>query len=1287
MYLDYSKIKSGRVERPVLLLQTLAGKSIGTVPLAYNIKFDIRYADVSEISFDVPYMNDGKINPYYDATTSYKMIYTKNLGIYVLASPQKNGDGVKEIKTVHGYSLEKLFERKRLYLEEGTYDFWNPAHPSDTILGRIIETDTTWSVGYVDPKLIGCYRTFDEYDSDPLTFCYNNAAEKYQCAVVFDVYNKTINAYDASKSRGTLPIYLSYENLVSTAGVTELTDDIVTKLRVYGADGFTIRDVNPTGADYLIDLSWFIHNGDLDIKIENSTETLAERVTAWQAQIKNRQQYYTGLIAARSSKTAQRIAADVDLTTLNGELETLTIQQSVTVQALALETTDSGKAAQQASLTTINGRITAKQREITAKEAEISALQSEIDEYASNIRSINDELAFTKYFTEEEQKVLNHYLIENGVTEETFVATDVDISVSGVTSTISGSVNVSGAEIERVNLSGKQMHTIAGGVLTVADANISADIVRGTLEVNTGSNDYVLTAYLGTTTYGDHSFPSGMITISGKYTQFSSDVSAQYSGELLEYKGSQFTLNVSTSNVFFTVNVNDYQKYSVAQELYEYGAEVLDEYAWPVYEFQIESGNFLFVKEFEPFKDKLELGKAVHLSLGSDGNITANIIGVTLNFDNPADFTLTFSNQFQMKDGTERWRKDIAQAGASSRSFDASKYIYNRTANKTAQVSQFMEGQLNAAVNTIIGAQNQSVVINGAGMLVGGESPFQIRIVDSMIAMSDDSFKTAKIGIGRFASPETGIVWGVNAEMLAGKAMITNKFIMEDVTDDGTMMFKLDQTGAWLYNSRMVLQGQKGGLMIFDPKYGIVAGDKLLFDTNGTTVTPEFIDSRGDIAYDSDGMPKNANFFLDINTGDAYFRGKVLAKSGQIGGFTIEESYLHTGSGKSYVALNGSTSNNQSLYALWAGATAPGSAPFWVKKDGTMYAKGATFGGVTNLSGNIQYQKDTGNDDEGWLIGCGINVNNGNFYVDKNGNVTMKGSINLTGSITWSSTNTPVQYQFSSNGYSWHNTMYSTDYYRRDSLDGGKTWGGAYQFRGTDGANGRDGVDGSDASVTRANIYRAMLSAYSSDGLYSYNGALLINASAIKTGTIDAGSVYLADRYGGFCRATGSDGMNTTYGAKMYGSNGEYGDEYVFVSNKGARMGAGGNYLWIGAGGLHSSVELSVDSDRKFKNEIEHDAARYETFFSALRPATFLLDREKDGKRHLGFVAQEVEEAMQTAGLTYNDLALLDIFDQENAEKVMEKTYGIRYGEFIALSVHMIQMLMQRVEKLETAQK
>ena len=95
--------------------------------------------------------------------------------------------------------------------------------------------------------------------------------------------------------------------------------------------------------------------------------------------------------------------------------------------------------------------------------------------------------------------------------------------------------------------------------------------------------------------------------------------------------------------------------------------------------------------------------------------------------------------------------------------------------------------------------------------------------------------------------------------------------VLENANDEGVMQFKIDATGAWLYNASYVMQHDDGGLMIFDPRYGIVAGSKLLFDTNGTTVTPEFLDEYGDIQFDSDGMPKNANFFLDARDGSAYF--------------------------------------------------------------------------------------------------------------------------------------------------------------------------------------------------------------------------------------------------------------------------------------------------------------------------------------------------------------------------------------------------------------------------------
>lgn len=85
----------------------------------------------------------------------------------------------------------------------------------------------------------------------------------------------------------------------------------------------------------------------------------------------------------------------------------------------------------------------------------------------------------------------------------------------------------------------------------------------------------------------------------------------------------------------------------------------------------------------------------------------------------------------------------------------------------------------------------------------------------------------------------------------------------------------------------------------------------------------------------------------------------------------------------------------------------------------------------------------------------------GNITLDgTTGDITLAGDINLSnGNITWGD-NSPTKYQFSVDGTSnWYTVMGSSDKYRRDSLDGGVTWGSAYQFVGI------DGNDGSDANV------------------------------------------------------------------------------------------------------------------------------------------------------------------------------------------------------------------------------
>ena len=1012
MILDFAKL-GGEAEQPIMRLRTLAGKELGPVQMAYGVSVKLNYAELSTMEFDVPAWSDGVKNPCYDKLTGYKVVYTDRYGIYILSRPTTEGDGASETKHVTGYSLEQLFEKKRLYLEEGTYNFWNPASPDDTILARILELDPTWGIGYVSPELVGRYRTFDEYDNDPLSFCYGDGAEKYHCAIVFDVYRRTINAYELSDQADAVPVYLSYDNLVESVKVEELTDDMVTKLHVYGADDLNIRDVNPMGTDYLIDLGYFLDNGDLDIYPENSTALLSDKVRKWKAEIKAQQSYYTGLVSARAAKSGQKLAEEVALTEKKGALETLTAQQSVTIQALAMETTEDGKRAQQVKLDEINGKIDAKKAEISAQEAGIKAIQADMDGYAERIKAVTAALSVTGYFTQEERNILNHFMVEGDVTEETFVSTDVDTSISGASSEIAGAVELSGSSLYRVKADDKNLISASGGMIAIPDSGISGEVTRASLEI--GSDDqFVMSVYLGATAWNDKKFPSGMLTLYGGLSGLTSDIHKVTEDDVTEYRGTQLQFNGDGAHVFFTVNVSEYQKYAVAQELYDYGESILAEKAWPVYEFSLDSANFLYQKEFAPFQNVLTMGKAVYLRIDKEKVVRPRIVGVELSFDDVSKFTLTFSNQFQTKNGVDSWKDEIESVSSSSRSFDANKYIYNKMASQSTQVSNFMKGQLDAAVNTILGAANQTVLINGAGIQIGGDGKYQMRLVDNMIAMTDDGWKTAKLAIGRFADPETGEQWGVNAEVVAGKLIVGNNLVLENATDDGVMQFKVDATGAWLNNAVFVLQKDNGGRMLLDPRYGIISGNGDIFSTSGTTVYPAFVDEDGSLVLDDENMPKNSSFYLDIRDGNAYFRGVLAAKAGKIGGFDIAADFLHTGSGANYVAMNGSGANDNSAYAFWAGAESPENARWWVKKDGTMYAKDGTFSGTltaSKLSGSLSAL-----DDDSWLEGCGIKVGKNsaatkgyNFYVDTKGNAYLQGNLTLKdGAISWGNLNKTV---------------------------------------------------------------------------------------------------------------------------------------------------------------------------------------------------------------------------------------------------------------------------------------
>lgn len=983
MYLDYTQIafdKFGRPEPPTLLLQTADERTIGTLPNVANLKITVNFSETSEISFDLPAYSDGAPTPLYDKVVGYKVIRTEHYGIFLLMKPEISGDGIEEIKSVTGYSLEKKLENKQFFLEEGTFNFWNPATPDDTILGRILEVSPGWKAGYVAPSLIGRYRTFDQYDDYALSFLYDDAMDTFRCVVVFDVYNKTINAYDADDDVSTLPIYLGFDNLVTDLDITELTDELVTAMTPSGADDLDIRQVNPTGTNWIYDISYFIENGDIP-------SALAEKWTEWQKSVLNRQEYYKGLVGLRASATARLLSEQAKLVDRKAELDDLTNQQSVTIQALALETTADGKASQQKKLDEINANMEKKKKEVADQETVVADIKvtldaSNPDSYPAQIKAVNDELKLTAFFTADEYALLRHYFIEQPLSDDTFVASDVDTAVTGESSKVTnGAIAISDSTLAQVDFGEikKKMYTIAGGTAVVTAANkMSISIIRGTLEHKAG-DEFVFSLYCGEMKIGEKNAPSGLITLTGTLSNLKNDIHEVNDKEVITYEGTSLSFDITTADLYMTTNVSDYQKYSVEMELYDHAVKTLADVASPTYEFSVETGNFIWAQEFEPFRKGLELGKGVYLRLHNDEVITPVLIGFDLDFEDQEKLSLTFSNRFKRHDNVANLKEMIENSYSSSRSFDAAKYTYNQTANQASKVSEFMNSSLDAAVNSIIGAKNQSVRIDGAGLHIGEpDSPYQIRIINGMIAMSDDGFQSAKVAIGHFATDELGDHWGVNADIIGGKLLIGNGLVIEAPNDDGVMQFKVDATGAWLYNSTFVLAKDGGGKILIDPRYGIASGKGDLYTTNGTTVTPSFIDEDGKIVFDDDitlkglKIPKGTNFYIDANDGKAYFRGNIYAEDGIFNGTVYAKDGEFTGK---ITATSGE----------FSGELKGASGTF----SGTLKA-GKIDGGM--ISGTIKSDEKTG----GALEGVSLNIGNGAFQVDSSGNVTIK-----SGNISW----------------------------------------------------------------------------------------------------------------------------------------------------------------------------------------------------------------------------------------------------------------------------------------------
>ena len=344
------------------------------------------------------------------------------------------------------------------------------------------------------------------------------------------------------------------------------------------------------------------------------------------------------------------------------------------------------------------------------------------------------------------------------------------------------------------------------------------------------------------------------------------------------------------------------------------------------------------------------------------------------------------------------------------------------------------------------------------------------------------------------------------------------------------------------------------------------------------------------------------------------------------------------------------------------------------KLTGTITAAaGSAFGPWTIADGSIYRVENTFGSSAGMYFGTdGLSVSN-RFKVDADGHLTCSGA-SISGAIRATSLNVTGA---SITGL---------------TVDAANVTGNLSASRINGGI-----LDFNNFSVNHLSANDITTGLLSAD--YIKLGGDMAVYDSLSSGTVGGWLGYTTGAYGGagiHMQSGLGEVVATASGAKLC-----YGGNTLSVTEGGAqtncRTAVGGDLVvsgsaapaYDGAGSLgfsdyrwsavYAQTGTISTSDREKKTEISYALERYDALFDKLRPASYRFKDGTSGRTHTGLVAQDVEQALRACGLTGQDFAAF----VKSPRKEGGADYGLRYEELIALCIRQIQLLRERVRKLE----
>ena len=354
----------------------------------------------------------------------------------------------------------------------------------------------------------------------------------------------------------------------------------------------------------------------------------------------------------------------------------------------------------------------------------------------------------------------------------------------------------------------------------------------------------------------------------------------------------------------------------IANQLLEQGMQISKQLSQPQFQFSLESTNFLFQERFLPFIKQLELGSIINIEI-KDGDWAYPLLHeMTINYDDPTNFSMTFSNRFRLSDAEWTFAelhnetvKTTTQVGTGLQI--AKEPVLN---GSVSEFEKYMNGTLTAANQQIQSTVDNEITIGSFGLRgrkkndeeATGYDPHQLWINNNLICMTDDNWQSTKLAIGFING-----VYSVNAEVIAGTLIAGSQLTISNESNS----FVVDANGVKIDNASMTITTASNQI-ILNPDVGIKLQkkngenweDKLYFSSNGD------LNFSGKLTA-ATGVFSGTVEAGTINSSEIYGSyiegGEIIGSS--IDGGSVSGSTIYFGSGKSGATLKGSGSSGATL--------------------------------------------------------------------------------------------------------------------------------------------------------------------------------------------------------------------------------------------------------------------------------------------------------------------------------------------------------------------------------------